>query len=251
MDLRPEPAEDDDMSDRTASLGWRARSGHRRPVVAATVLAALLLGGCGPPDRPDPLSEPAVTARAETMERMHDGLDEVVAILDGQVLGESSVDECYEGQRNWKVDLGYDHRCSLLIGVLIGVDGDFRTLMLAVDVDLQERQWRSPDGGWPGQLVDAYWELRASENPDGRVRLDRLPGPHSVHRDDLGLRFAYGSTDDDRGLERIDRSQRSTLWCCGPPYYEQRALMDVARAVEGADQPHLVLLTIEGHYLQR
>jgi hypothetical protein len=182
---------------------------------------------------------------------MHAALDEVVDILGGQVLGESSVDECYEGQRNWKVDLGYHYRCSLLVGVLIGVDGDFRALMLAADGALQELQWRSHEGDWPGQKVDEYWELRASESSDGRVRLDRLPGPLSVRRDDLRLGFAYGSTADDRGLERIDRSQRSTMWCCGPPYYDGLVLIDVDQAVAGADHQHLILVTIEGHYLQR
>jgi hypothetical protein len=213
-------------------------------------MAALLLGGCGAPDPPDPLSAGSVEARAAKVEQMHAALDEVVDILGGQVLGESSVDECYEGQRNWKVDLGYHYRCSLLVGVLIGVDGDFRTLMLAADPALQDLQWQS-SGDWPGQLVDEYWDLRASESPDGRVRLDHLPGPHSVRRDDLKLGFAYGSTADDRGLERIDRSQRSTLWCCGPPYYEVLGLIDVDQAVEAAGHQHLALITIEGHYLQR
>jgi hypothetical protein len=167
------------------------------------------------------------------------------------VLGEAWVDERYEGQRNWKVDLGYHYRCSLLIGVLIGVDGDFRTLMLAADAALQDLQWQSHEGDWPGQKVDEYWDLRASESPDGRVRLDHLPGPPSVRRDDLGLRFAFGSTADDRGLERIDRSPQSTLWCCGPPYFEDLGLIDVDQAVEAADHQHLILITIEGHDLQR
>jgi hypothetical protein len=72
-----------------------------------------------------------------------------------------------------------------------------------------------------------------------------------VRRDDLKLGFTYGSAADDRGLEGIDRSQRSTLWCCGPPYYEHLALIDVDQAGEAADHQHLVLITIEGHYLQR
>lgn len=181
---------------------------------------------------------------------MRAALDDVVGILGGQVLGRSSVDECYEGQRNYKVDLGYHYRCSLVMGVAIGVDGDFRTLMISIDPALQDLQWQS-SGDWPGQLVDRYWDLRADESPDGKVRLDRLPSPHSVRRDDLKLGFAYGSTADDRGLEKIDRSQRSTLWCCGPPYYQDLALIDVARAVEAAGHQHLILVTIEGHYLQR
>lgn len=181
---------------------------------------------------------------------MSAALEDVVDFVGGEVLGQSLVDECYEGQRNWKVDTGYDHRCSLLVGVLIGIGGDFRSHMLAADEALRDLQWQSPDGEWPGQLVDEYWDLRASESPDGRVRLDRLPGPHSVRRDDLSLSFDYGSAVDEHGLERIDRSQRSTPWCCGPPYFERRELMDVDQAAQTAHQ-HLILITVEGHYLQR
>jgi|GEM_PF-5999029 len=185
------------------------------------------------------------------VQQLRQALDEVGGLLGGEVLGESSVDECYEGQRNWKVDLGYHHRCSLLMGVLIGVDGDFRALMLATDEGLQELGWQSHPGEWPGQLVEEYWDLRASESADGTVRLDHLPGPHSVRRDDLGLGFAYGSAADNGGRECIDRSQRSTMWCCGPPYFEELELIDLDAAVEAANHEHLVLVTVAGHYLQR
>lgn len=185
-----------------------------------------------------------------TVEQMGSALDEVVDLLDGQVLGESLVDQCYEGQRNWKVDTGYDHRCSLVTGVLLSVDGDVRALMLDADLALQELQWQSPDGQWPGQLVDGYWDLRAGESSDGSVRLDRLPGPLSLRRDDLRLLFDYSDAGDARGLEGIDRSQQSTLWCCGPPFFERRELIDVEQAAATAHHDQLVLVTVEGHYLQ-
>ena len=152
---------------------------------------------------------------------MHAALDEVVDIPGGQVLGESSV------------------------------DGGFRTPMPAVDAGLEELQWQSHDGDWPGQLMDEYGELRAEESSDGKVWLHSLHGPRSARREDLALRFAYGSTSDDRGLEQIDRSQRSTLGCCGAPYFERRALMAVARAVAATDHQQLILITVEGRYLQR
>jgi hypothetical protein len=178
-------------------------------------------------------------------------LDEVVATVDGQVLGVSEIDECYEGQRNWKVDTGYDYRCSLLIGVLIGIDGDFRAQMLDADVALSELGWQSGDGEWPGQLVDGYWDLRAGESPDGHVRLDRLPGPLTVTRGDLRLLFDYGSVIDDRGLDRIDRSQQSTPWCCGLPFFDKREPMDVDQATGAQRHEHLILITVEGHYFQK
>jgi hypothetical protein len=245
MDRSPGSAEDDLMTDPTTSCSDH----HRWSLVAPMIMALLLVGGCGPSGPPDPLSVRAVEARTAQVEQMRAALDEVVDLYGGEVLGESSVDECYEGQRNWKVDTGYDHRCSLLLGVLISVEGDFRTLMLDADDALEASAWES-HGAWPGQLVDEYWDLRADESADGRVRLDQLPGPHSVGRNGLGLGLDYGSAADDRGLERIDRGQQSTLWCCGSPYFARRELIDVAQATETAHHHHLILITVDGHYLE-
>ena len=230
---------------------WTKRGEHRTRrrlwfAVAAAMVTGLI-GGCGASGPPDPLSAPLVEGRSWQVQLMAGALDEVAAAIGGQVLGESSVDECYEGQRNWKVDTGYRHRCSLLMGVLIGIEGDFRTRMLETDLALRDLGWQSPDGEWPGRLVDDYWDLRAGESRDGRVRLDRLPGPLTVLRDDLRLLFDYGSVADDRGLERIDRSQQRTSWCCGPPFYTKRELMDMPQ--EG--DAHLILITVEGQYFQQ
>jgi hypothetical protein len=181
---------------------------------------------------------------------MGDALSDVAGELQGEVIGYSSVDQCYEGQRNWKVDTGYNYRCSLLVGVLVGLDGDFRAQMLDFDESLRELGWESDNEEWPGGLVNDYWDLRANENLGGHVRLDRLPGPHGVRRGDLRLLFDYGSPTDDRGLERIDRSQQVTLWCCGLPLYEDQDLLEVSQAVAAATHDHLILITVEGHYFQ-
>lgn len=224
---------------------------HRLAVAGTAVVAALLFSGCGPSSELDPLSASSVEARAEGLRQMMVALNEVVAELGGEVLGDSTIDECYEGQRNYKVDTGYDYRCSLLMSMLIATDGDFRARMLDADDALRMLGWQSPEGEWPGQLVDEYWDLRASESPDGQVRLHRLPSPHSVRRDDLRLLFDYADVAEDQGLERIDRGQQSTLWCCGPPFFERKRLIDVDQAVGGASHEHLILFTVEGHYLQK
>lgn len=223
----------------------------RSTVKALSLVAALLVSGCGPPSQPDPLSASAVEARTEAMQQMAVALNEVVAIFNGEVLGEASVDECYEGQRNYKVDTGYDHRCSLLMSVLIAIGGDFRTQMLDADEGLTGLGWEARHGQLPGQLVDEYWDLRASESADGKVWLSLLPSPHSVMRGDLRLLFDYGDVADDRGLERIDRGQQSTLWCCGPSFFESKQLIDVDPAAAAASHEHLILVTVEGHYLKR
>lgn len=232
----------------TTGPGDKSRIEWRQSVLLAglATLVALLVSGCGPPD---PQSGQVTEARAAQLVRMGDALAEVASDLGGQVLGESIVDECYEGQRNWKVDTGYDYRCSLLVGAMVGLDGNFRAQMLELDVSLEKVGWKSTDGEWPGQLVDRYWDFRAGESRGGNVRLDRLPGPNGVMRDDLRLLFDYGSDADD--LERIDRAQQRTLWCCGLPTFESRDLMDVHRAAASAPQDQFILITLEGHYFQK
>jgi hypothetical protein len=194
----------------------------------------------------------AVTeARIRVADRMTTALDEVASSIDGEVLGRSSIDECYAGQRNWKVDTGYDHRCSLVTGVLIGTDGDFRARMLDLDRSLEELGWLSHDGEWPGQLVDEYWDLRAAESPDGDVPLGRLPGPLSVVRDGLRIRFAYTDADDDAGLRRLDRFHQTTVWCCGLPFHEDRRPLDLAQITRARTPRFLVLAIVEGHYVEQ
>ena len=250
MDPRQPSADDDPMRVLTEKRSSPRGQRHRGWLVAAALIATTLLMGCGPSVPPDPLSASSVEARAAKVQQMDAAIAEVVGILDGEVLGTSSVDECYAGQRNWKVDTGYDERCSLLIGTLIGVEGDVRTLMLAADAALEERRWQSPNGQWPGQLVDEYWDLRAGESADGGVLLHRLPGPLSLHRDDLRLGFDYGDAGAGAGLDRLDRAQRSTMWCCGAPFFERRQLIDVGRAAQDARQQQLILVTVEGHYVE-
>ena len=239
------------MRDSQSKRGTNRIRQRRWLALRIVILTSMTIAGCGASSRPDPLSDAIVEARSDRTQEMRVALDEVAKVFDGQVLGQSSVDECYEGQRNWKVDTGYDYRCSVLLGVLIGLDGDFRSQMLDTDVALEELGWRSQSGEWPGQLVDDYWDLRAGESPDGRVRLDRLPSPNTVLRDDLRLLFDYGGAVDDQGIDRIDRGQQRTSWCCGQPFYEQRELMEVDRAIEAHPHGHLVLVTVEGHYASR
>jgi hypothetical protein len=235
-------------------MGTASRSSdcRRRPwSLLALTMAAVLISGCGPSSPPDPLSVSAVEARSERMQQMSSALHEVVATFDGDLLGEALIDECYEGQRNYKVDTGYDYRCSLLMSVLISIDGDFRTHMLDADAALSDLGWQSRDGEWPGQLVDDYWDLRASESLDGQVRLSRLPSPLSLMRDELRLLFDYSDVADDQGLERINRGQQSTLWCCGLAFFERKELIDADQVAGAAPHDYLVLVKIEGHYLEK
>ena len=218
------------------------------PIAAATAALLMTASCAASPRQPDPMAASTVDQRATFTSYVTDAVDELASSIDGDILGRSSVDQCYAGQRNWKVDTGYDHRCTLTVGVLIGTDGDFRSTMRDVDASLQELGWVSSAGEWPGQLVDRYWDLRAAESPDGQVAIDRLPAPFSVRRDDLAIRFSYGGLDD-RGLDRLDRAQRITTWCCGPPFHEIREPIDLTEIAENQRHRHLILITVEGHYL--
>jgi hypothetical protein len=191
-----------------------------------------------------------VEARAEQDDLLEESLDEVARALGGEVLAGSRYDECYQGQRNSKVDTGYGYRCTLLMGRLVGFDGDFRAQMLDLDARLAAIGWESTDGNWPGQLVDDYWDMRAAESKTGLPRLDRLPGPWGVYRDDVRIMFDYGSPSDERGLERIDRAQQRSVWCCGAPFYTDSDLVDIVDVGSSASD-HLILITVEGHYWEQ
>jgi hypothetical protein len=226
---------------------------RRRPIVVASwsVALAVAMVGCGEPDPPDPLATAVVESRTASASELTQAVDEVATSIGGEILGRSSVDECYAGQRNYKVDTGYNHRCSLVVGALVGTDGDFRSTMADVDRSLRDLGWDTYEGEWPGQLVNRYWELRAGEDPDGRVAISRLPGPNTLYRDDLRMRFAYGDSESIRGLDAIDGRQRVTLWCCGLPFHEDRQLIDLDQVVRSTKHEHLVFITVEGHYLER
>lgn len=237
------------MDEDDSILGVRR---HRRLIGMASwsVALAVAMVGCGESGPPDPLATAVVESRTAAASELTEAVDEVASSIGGEVLARSSVDECYAGQRNYKVDTGYNHRCSLIVGALVGTDGDFRSTMTDVDRSLRDLGWETNDGEWPGQLVNRYWELRAGEHPDGRVAISRLPGPNTLHRDDLRMRFAYGDVESTRGLGAIDGRQRVTPWCCGLPFYEDRQLIDLDRVVRSNADEHLVFVTVEGHYLE-
>lgn len=219
-----------------------------RIVVVAGLSLWFLLSGChSQAVSPDPVADAVAAARAGTTERVEMVLAEVSRGLRGDELGHSQVDQCYEGQRNYKVDTGYEHRCSLLLGVLVGLDGDFRARMLELDGWLQQSGWQSRDGEWPGALVDAYWDLHRGESPDGRVRIHHLPAPNDLRRDDLRMLLDYG---DPNELSRIDRAQQETLWCCGVPYHEDEVTFEVNQLAGDTAYEHYVFISVEAHYFQ-
>lgn len=216
------------------------------------VLLAITVAGCGLGSPIDPAADEVVDLRVQETERIRVALSDVVDALGGEALAESHVDRCYSGQRNYKVDTGYSHRCSLMKGVLIGFDGDFRNQMLLFDGSLAELGWESDDGEWPGDLIDEYWELREGEASDGTVLLGRLPGVYGIRQDEMRMLFSYSSNPDDSlGRYTIDLSQGVTGWCCGLPYHAEDEYFDVDKVADNTQHEHLVLITIQGAYFEK
>jgi hypothetical protein len=209
------------------------------------ILAAAFLVGCGPPN---PQSADIVESRESTVALIEGALDELAEGFGATTLAESRVDACYEGQRNYKVDTGYSHRCSLRLGLLVGFDGDFRAEMTGLEDTLEEQGWQASES--LGELVGRYWDLRAGEASDGVVLIDRLPSPNSISRGELTLELDFGGAEDDSGRLRIDRAQQTTFWSLRLTY-ENTDLFDIAGTLEGNTYEHLVLFSIEGHYFSR
>ena len=223
-----------------------------RPMRKAWALVGVvLLVGCGVGPQVDPFADHVIDLRAEEADRINLALAESVDALEGDVLAEARVDECYEGHRGWKRTDPYRHRCSLHMSVLIGIDGDFQTQMLQFDDSLRGLGWRSDsDDEWPGMKVAEYWDLREREAGGGDVRISRLPGVWGIRRDGLRMLFDYSHPDDELGRYSIDLRQGVTHWG-GITYHRQQELFDVDEVADQAVHQHLIMLTVTGHYLEQ
>ena len=197
---------------------------------------------------PDPQSTGLVEARRDLRMEIDEALTELGGELGAEVLASSIVDECYRGQRNYKVDTGYRHRCSLRGTVLVGFEGDFRSEMFDFDDFLKRSGWVADE--WPGQRADEFWEMRAAESDDGTVDISRL-GKASPTKGDLTLSFEYSGQENLFSLERISEHQRNIFWGFGPPTYDTADLFDLDDVLEGQPYEHLVLIVVEGNYYSR
>jgi hypothetical protein len=134
-----------------------------------------------------------------------EALADAVVALGGRVVGRTSADACYEGQNNWKVHDGYDHRCTLRRAVVVAFDGDFRKRIALFDERLFAAGWdygALPCDETNSELVEEYWDFRKPEYGGNDPPISVLPTTSYYQRDGLYLDIDWVSS---------DRSGRSTL----------------------------------------
>jgi hypothetical protein len=225
---------------------------------ALTAFAALALAGCvslgqdnGPP--PDPTAADVVDARRAATRRADAALDEAARALEGRIVARTSTDECYEGQNNYKVHDGYDHRCTLRRAVVVGFDGDFRERIDVFDRRLFAAGW---DCGGVGcgetnaELVEEYWDFRKPEYGGNDPPISVLPTTSFYQRDGLYIDVGYVSATHPSGRVVLDgwhRRQRGGLFTS----YERPRPFDAdAVLARVARYDYAVALAFEADYFE-
>jgi hypothetical protein len=237
---------------------------HQRMLVRLTsglilVATAVLLTGCvevmgpsgpsGPP--PDPMGAEIVSLRESGARKADRALAQATRLLGGEVLGRASNDRCWEGQRNWKVDDGYDYRCALRRVVVVGVDGDFRKLIARFDRRLFAAGWECGRYGSSCEsnsfLANDYWEMRRAERIPGQpYPVWKLPTKSDGYaRGDLDLLVDYAGT----VRHSTFALESATHMFYGFPFHEDDRPLDVAAVVaDGKPYPALVVVVTEIDY---
>jgi hypothetical protein len=222
--------------------------------VSSFVLSACGLGGpsgpSGPP--PDAQSEEIVELRRDGTRAADRALVNAAKMLGGEMLGRASNDRCWEGQRNYKVDEGYDYRCSILRALVVGFGGDFRSRIARFDQRLFASGWECDpyfECESNSQLVEEYWDLRSAERLKGQpFPIWRLPTKGDGYaRGDVRLYVEYASTvaGSTYWLETASFMSRSGL----RRFYEDERPLDVqAVLAAGRRYPYLVVLSTEIDY---
>jgi len=211
-----------------------------------------LLGGedNGPP--PDPLAAPIQEARSDATTAADDALEDAVSAVGGRVVARASEDDCYEGQNNYKVHDGYDHRCTIRRAVVAGFDGDFRERIRLLDRRLFAAGWGCYRDPCPETLsgnVDAYWDLRKQEYGGADPEISSLPTTSAYERGDQYLDVAYVGADGGgrAALGRFHRRMRGGIFTS----YERARPFDVEAALERASRfGYVVAFAVETDYFE-
>jgi hypothetical protein len=150
------------------------------------------------------MSAEVAAARMQTTNRADHALERAVAALGGSVVGRASSDGCYEGQNNYKLREGFDHRCTLRRAVVVAFDGDFRRRIALLDERLFAAGWgcyRDPCPETLSGKVEEYWEFRKQEYGRQDPPITSLPTTTMYERGELYLDVRY-----------IGRDKTSRFW---------------------------------------
>lgn len=222
---------------------------------ALLVGAVVLLVGCGGASAPDFEDGELVKLRASAAAKARSAVDGVVMLSGGRLRGRASYDGCYEGQQNYKVDEGYAYRCSVRAVGVVGLSGDFRPRIAALDARLFASGWAlcstCGDKDRLSWLLDDYWDYRVSlATPAVPFSISWLPTPGQPYEQgELLLTFAYGGRDvgGRETLESAHRMHRGGFFRSD----ERVRLLDTPAVLARARaREHLVVVAIEIDYYE-
>jgi hypothetical protein len=228
----------------------------RRPaLVQVGLLTCFFVAGCGgilgedngPP--PDAMAPEIVDARELATDTADAALAEAAAALGGRVVARTSADACYDGQNNWKVHDGYDHRCTLRRAAVVAFDGDFRRRIARFDERLFAAGWQCPCADTLSAKVEEYWEFRKAEYGGQDPPITRLPTTTMYQRDPLYLDVQYAG-DDRAGRSSLEGWHRRDRGGIFTSFDESRPL-DVEEVLRrAASSEYVVALAIETDYFE-
>lgn len=223
---------------------------------ARALLAALIVTACSAEGEPPVPSDPAISAaRDAATTRLDAEAQDLAASMDATVIAAGSDDGCWYGSRNWKREDPWAAQCRVRQSLIIGFDGDFRERMASFDDQLARSGWttQSPRGDTLTDLVDEYWEMRASESSDGEVRIRDLPSSTTYEMGsgpaEIELRVAYGGVDR-AGLNSLERGQQvRSQTAIVQRTHENHDLVDPATLIEEIDAfDYAIVISVEMAY---
>jgi hypothetical protein len=235
----------------------RRVSRSRAAELAIAVGICFAVAGCGgilggEAEPPDPMATELVSARAAATDAADAALADAATALGGRVVARTSADACYEGQNNWKVHDGYEHRCTLRRAAVVAFDGDFRKRIARFDERLFASGWGcygAPCEETLSGKVEEYWGYRKAENGGEDPPITRLPTTIMYDTDGLYLDVQYAGADltGRQWLKGWHRRRRGGLFTS----FERSQPLDVD-AVLRRSAPHdfVVALAIETDYFE-
>ncbi|MBP6880818.1 hypothetical protein KBC31_04285 [Candidatus Saccharibacteria bacterium] len=175
----------------------------------------------------------------------------------------STYDNCYEGENNWKVKEGYAHRCDYQITRFYGFDKDFRHKMLEFEATITTLGWtttNSDNSGISGIMADYYNPQHSEKNLQSINEFGReylvsdLPNStdYSKNEISMGMTFAERKTMEFQGLDRFDYIQEYSLAHIGPPFYEDKNLVDTKSTFSKItkDNKYVLVVLLNKNYFE-
>ena len=208
---------------------------------------------------PDPKSAAVTEKRSSAKKDIGTEFDQLEKSFTTSQTKDSTYDNCYEGQNNWKVHEGYAHRCDYRVTRYYGFNGDFRQKMLGLEQELFKLKWQTSNGTsnqlsyYMKNYYDLYYgdkDPQVSANFGGTYLVSSLPTViNGYSKNSIGMDIAYGEKDskDIYWLETAPGFSKQ-----GFPFFEDKNFIDVKSAFAEIikDDRYVIAVSLEKNYFQ-